>query len=179
MVGHPWDCVKIQVQTNNKLTGIASAVKYLYKVDGFKGFFRGILPPLYGSTALSAVCFGLYDQSSNFFRRYTDDEFVASFSGGTVVGVTTACFMTPFDLVKTQLQMQSGRTSLYNNELDCVRQIMRIGGTRAIFRGFFPTLVREVFGYGVYFSTYDYFHRSWGNSTLALLNAGGIAGVVS
>lgn len=47
LIGHPLDTVKTKMQAQAGYEGsMMKEIKHIWKVDGFKGFFRGVLPPL-------------------------------------------------------------------------------------------------------------------------------------
>jgi len=59
LVGHPFDLVKVRLQTAEKgvYTGALDVVKNSLARDGFKGLYRGVSAPLIGVTPMFAVSF--------------------------------------------------------------------------------------------------------------------------
>lgn len=74
------------------------------------------------------------------------------------------------------LQGGGGR---YTGPLDCLRQLQRAEGYRAIFRGFGSTVLRDAPAFGIYFASYEQLVRHGTGGPLHLMAAGGLAGVLS
>lgn len=99
----------------------------------------------------------------------------------------------PFERVKIILQIQGqkqlapGEKPKYSGGLDVVRQLMKEGGIRSVYRGSVMTLARDGPGSAAYFATYEILKRSLtpkdesgkpGKLSLsAVMAAGGAAGV--
>lgn len=76
-----------------------------------------------------------------------------------VSGILTAPFygfvLTPMDLVKTRLQMQSASLNkIYSGPIHCLVQTARQDGVRALFDGYTATVARAAFGLPAYFLIY-------------------------
>ena len=99
----------------------------------------------------------------------------------------------PFERVKIILQIQGqkelkpGEKPKYSGGTDVVRQLMREGGIRSVYRGSLMTLARDGPGSAAYFATYETIKRNLtpkdadgkpGKLSLpAVAMAGGIAGI--
>ena len=59
LVGHPFDLVKVRLQTAEKgvYSGSIDVVKRSLARDGFRGLYRGVTAPLLGVTPMFAVSF--------------------------------------------------------------------------------------------------------------------------
>lgn len=82
------------------------------------------------------------------------------------------------ELVKTRMQL-SGDTG---SAINVVRNIYELEGVRGVFRGLSITMAREVPAFSGYFLTYECLTRTADDSvvsTMRMLMAGGMAGVVS
>jgi solute carrier family 25 carnitine/acylcarnitine transporter 20/29 len=55
--GHPLDNVKarLQLDTSYHSLSTASAVRRMYRTEGLQAFFRGCLPPLWGSAVYRSI----------------------------------------------------------------------------------------------------------------------------
>ena len=77
--GHPLDTIKSRMQINTnylKLNTFQTAGKIL-KDDGIRCFFRGMVPPLWGSTVYRAVMLSAYEFAfTHIEQNYPDDHFV-------------------------------------------------------------------------------------------------------
>lgn len=110
--------------------------------------------------------------------------------GGFGTGAIQSLLLSPVELVKIRLQLQS-KSGLKPNKLmgprHVARSIVRTEGVRGLYRGLTVTVLRDAPAHGVYFSTYEY-TREWlhpgcrkcGQESFGtMLLAGGLAGVAS
>lgn len=175
-VSHPFDTVKVNIQTKStESPNISRAITNILKRDGLFGLFKGIVPPMYGAGIISGATFGIYSQSKKFYEKYTKNYLLNSFLSGLNVGCISSMIISPTELLKTKLQT----SKTYQGNWDVLKKVYYHQGIAGLYSGFTSTLVRDGFGFGVYFFTYELLHHYWGDSDLALLNAGGLAGTVS
>lgn len=57
--------------------------------------------------------------------------------------------------IRLQTQPQGKDRRLYSGPWDCVRKIVRTAGLSGLYRGQLVTLLREFYGYGVWFAVYE------------------------
>ena len=211
MVGHPADTIKVRQQAFSEKIGVLKTFQTTLKYEGIGGLYKGMSFPLISTGALNALFFGVYanalrylehQQNADFGRKTFCDEnfakknlnkdrwYVNVFAAGCVGGVF-ACFLAcPIDLIKIQMQSQTGLASSkewgHHNEpqhkgvLDCIRRLYNAYGVRGLYTGMHPMLLRDVLSYGVYMLVYEAGLRSlqW-NHIVTTLVSGGTAGVVS
>ncbi|KAI1141968.1 mitochondrial carrier [Hypoxylon sp. FL0543] len=203
VVGHPFDLVKVRLQTADK--GVySSAIDVVRKSvarDGLRrGLYAGVSAPLVGVTPMFAVSFWGYDLGKQLVTTFSPPSPSGALSIGQIsaAGFFSAIPMTaitaPFERVKVILQVQGqrlkpGEEPKYKGGLDVVRQLYREGGVRSVFRGSAATLARDGPGSAAYFAAYEYIKRrltpldpQTGKpkgelSLLAVTAAGGAAGV--
>ncbi|KAI1291056.1 mitochondrial carrier domain-containing protein [Xylaria venustula] len=203
IVGHPFDLVKVRMQTAEK--GVySSAVDVVRKSvarDGLRrGLYAGVSAPLVGVTPMFAVSFWGYDLGKQIVTSLSppSPDGTLSIAQISTAGFFSAIPMTaitaPFERVKVILQVQGqrlkpGEKPKYNGGLDVVRQLYAEGGFRSVFRGSAATLARDGPGSAAYFAAYEYIKRrltprdpATGKpqgelSLLAVTAAGGAAGV--
>jgi solute carrier family 25 (mitochondrial carnitine/acylcarnitine transporter), member 20/29 len=206
VVGHPFDLVKVRLQTAEKgvYSGAIDVVKKTVAREGLiRGLYAGVSAPLVGVTPMFAVSFWGYDLGKTLVQRVStvpvkNDTPQYSIAQISAAGAFSALPMTlitaPFERVKVLLQIQGqhppppGQKPKYSGGLDVVRQLYKEGGIRSVFRGSAMTLARDSPGSAAYFATYEYIKRSLtpkdasGNVTgelslTAVITAGGAAGV--
>ncbi|KAI9368134.1 mitochondrial carrier domain-containing protein [Aspergillus egyptiacus] len=206
VVGHPFDLVKVRLQTAEKgvYSGAIDVVKKTVAREGmFRGLYAGVSAPLVGVTPMFAVSFWGYDLGKTIVSSLSEVEVknnTPQYSIGQIsaAGFFSAIPMTlitaPFERVKVLLQIQGqnppppGQKPKYSGGMDVVRQLYKEGGIRSVFRGSAMTLARDGPGSAAYFAAYEYIKRSLtpkdanGNITgelslPAVLAAGGAAGI--
>lgn len=179
-VGHPFDTVKVQLQTqdalNPKYKGTLHCFRSLLVKEGIRGLYKGMSSPLLGVAAINAIVFGVYGNT----QRYCSDpnSLVSHCLAGSVAGLVQTGICSPMELIKTRVQVAGNNMK----PMDCLRDIYNTEGVRGVFRGLNITAAREVPSFATYFVTYEYLTRSDDNtrtSTVTMLLAGGIAGCAS
>ncbi|KAL8876633.1 MAG: hypothetical protein Q9198_005208 [Flavoplaca austrocitrina] len=204
LVGHPFDLVKVRLQTAEKgvYSGAIDVVRKTVAREGLvRGLYAGVSAPLVGVTPMFAVSFWGFDVGKSLVRTFspsTDSQTPFTIGQISAAGFFSAIPMTlitaPFERVKVLLQIQGqknlapGEKPKYSGGVDVVRQLYKEGGIRSVFRGSAMTLARDGPGSAAYFATYEYVKRRLtpkdeaGNlsgelSLTAVMTAGGAAGV--
>ncbi|KAI7855127.1 mitochondrial carrier domain-containing protein [Circinella umbellata] len=87
---------------------------------------------------------------------------IAHLVGGALSGMTSCIMLQPLDLIKTRLQQSTHDASLLNTTthlrkrntmLTTVQDIVKTNGAAGLWRGTLPTIVRNVPGTAIYFTT--------------------------
>ncbi|OAA66510.1 Mitochondrial carrier domain protein [Niveomyces insectorum RCEF 264] len=171
VVGHPFDLVKVRLQTAEKgvYSSALDVVRKSVAKDGLRrGLYAGVSAPLVGVTPMFAVSFWGYDLGKTLVRSVSAPNPDGSLTIGQIsaAGFFSAIPMTaitaPFERVKVILQVQGqkvlapGEKPKYNGAIDVVRHLYREGGVRSVFRGSAATLARDGPGSAAYFAAYEY-----------------------
>ncbi|KAL8728947.1 MAG: hypothetical protein Q9166_005042 [cf. Caloplaca sp. 2 TL-2023] len=204
LVGHPFDLVKVRLQTAEKgvYSGAIDVVRKTVAREGLvRGLYAGVSAPLVGVTPMFAVSFWGFDVGKSLVRTFSPS--TSPQTPFTIAQISTAGFFSaipmtlitaPFERVKVLLQIQGqknlapGEKPKYSGGVDVVRQLYKDGGIKSVFRGSAMTLARDGPGSAAYFATYEYVKRRLtpkdkaGNlsgelSLTAVMTAGGAAGV--
>lgn len=206
VVGHPFDLVKVRLQTAEKgvYSSAMDVVRKTVAREGLaRGLYAGVSAPLVGVTPMFAVSFWGYDVGKTLVERFsvvpvknnTPQYSIAQISAaGFFSAIPMTLITAPFERVKVLLQIQGqnppppGQKPKYSGGMDVVRQLYKEGGIRSVFRGSAMTLARDGPGSAAYFAAYEYIKRSLtpkdadGNVTgdlslSAVVCAGGAAGI--
>ncbi|KAJ3065192.1 carnitine transporter, partial [Quaeritorhiza haematococci] len=106
LAGHPFDTLKVRLQTSNQYKGLLDCAKQTMAKDGILGLYRGMLSPLIGVTPMFALSFWSYDLGQQLVysltptrtsRELTMSEF--AFAGG-FSAIPTTIVTTPMERVK-------------------------------------------------------------------------------
>ncbi|OLL27094.1 putative mitochondrial carrier [Neolecta irregularis DAH-3] len=154
--GQPFDTVKVRLQTaaHSQYTGTLDCALKLYRSDGLLGFYKGTLTPLLGIGACVSIQFATNEYMKRFFAANNNGAPMRPsqfYLAGMAAGLANAALASPIEHVRIRLQTQS----TFSGPLDCIRKIYSAYGLKGIFRGFFPTAIRESLGAGAYFFTYE------------------------
>ena len=139
LVTCPMELVKCRMQVSHVPNGFLPIIKQIFKQEGFRGFYRGFVPTLLRDTP----GLGLYFSSFQYLIdcQSTKSEQSLLVSGG-IAGTLSWIFIYPFDVIKTQLQINGSR---YNYSLiTCSIKMYKEeqGQLKVFFRGYLPTLLR-------------------------------------
>lgn len=104
-----------------------------------KNLYRGLPSPLLSVVLEKSILFGSYD----FLR----DNIQSPFLRGLSSGLLTTAVVVPFERLKIISQIANQSTLASFKEMTL----------KSLYRGWTPTLFREVPGYGIYFSVYEQF----------------------
>jgi solute carrier family 25 (mitochondrial carnitine/acylcarnitine transporter), member 20/29 len=132
LLSHPIDTIKTHVQTGNKL----NTFKF-----GFRNLYKGISAPLLGVGFEKALVFGTY----NYFQKQTISLLgngAIPFSGA-IAGFTASIIVSPYERLK--ILKQNSNTIKFKD--------LSFG---FLFKGLSATFTREVPGFAIYFSVYEY-----------------------
>ena len=126
LLSHPFDTIKTHIQTGQKLNTFKPSVL---------NFYKGISAPLLGVGIEKAIVFGTY----NYIYSKTDNIPFA----GAISGLTASLIVTPYERIKILKQ---------NSQLISFKDL----NIRFLYKGFTPTFFREMPGFAIYFTTYEY-----------------------
>lgn len=125
---------------------------------------------------INSIVFGVNENALKLISKITKQEKPTNrdiFLAGSAAGLVNSPFLSPVELVKTQLQVQDRKKKTYTSTWDCVQKILRVHGLRGLCRGTWITIIRDSPTYGVYFVTYEWFHRKLGDNSISILFSGG------
>eukprot|EP01080_Neovahlkampfia_damariscottae_P011217 gene11217-4039_t len=170
MVGHPFDVVKVRLQTSNEFKGVIDCVRKTLTKEGVVGFYKGVTSPLLSTSLMNSIVFSSYTFAKNQQKK---KNFKNIFLSGSFAGFVSSLFVTPFERLKILTQIQY--TSTYKGPLSLGKMIFKEEGFKGIYRGITSNILRDTVGRGVYFSTYEYLK----SNNLGVIFSGGISGMMT
>ncbi|KAM4847439.1 solute carrier family 25 member 45 [Urocitellus parryii] len=198
VLGHPFDTVKVRLQTQTSYRGIMDCTVKIYRHESLLGFFKGMSFPIVSIPVVNSVLFGVYSNTllaltatSHQDRRAQPPSYTHVFIAGCAGGVLQSYCLAPFDLIKVRLQNQTesrvqpgSPRPRYQGPVHCTATIFREEGPRGLFRGAWALMLRDTPSLGIYFVTYEGLCRQYTPdgqtpSSATVLVAGGFAGIAS
>jgi len=169
--GHPLDTIKVRLQTQSQYKNAIDCARQVFKTEGIaKGFYRGLVPPLISLTFLNALAFASVGQCQQGFRHINvlrgqkaDLQNYQFFVAGGVTGAFAGIFSTPFDMVKTRMQIDNLTGKNYSGSFNCATTITKLYGIRTLYASFGINSVREVAFCSIYFGFYEHLKRGLTN----------------
>ncbi|XP_025203459.1 mitochondrial thiamine pyrophosphate carrier-like isoform X2 [Melanaphis sacchari] len=155
LICQPFDVLKIRFQlqveplsrnsNNSKYKSIHQSISLIYKEEGFKALWKGLLPGQFLSTTYGLTQFLVF-QKTLALLSITEKELNQTSSVHFLCGVTSATTATlvsyPFDVVRTRLVAQKSN-QIYANMRSVAISMFRTEGVSAYYRGFFPTIMQN------------------------------------
>eukprot|EP01084_Bolivina_argentea_P240941 404612_1 len=162
-VMNPTEVLKTKMQTNQSLyetPTMTNIMKNVYKTDGIFGFWAGVWPNICRAFLVNAAEIGMYDNAKNWIindYKLFQDGMMAHVSASFVAGLCSAIISTPVDVVKTRFMNQAGvgNKQYKQGMLKSLILIPQNEGFTAMYKGFFPIVVRKVVWCTIFFVTYE------------------------
>lgn len=120
VIEYPFDTIKVRLQSQPdhlpaRFLGPLDCFQQTIRRDGFAGLYRGVGSPIVGAAAENASLFLSYEWAQKllrqqFYRHIEETEklpFSALFVSGAISGIITSFILTPIELIKCQMQVQS------------------------------------------------------------------------
>lgn len=191
MIEYPFDTIKVRLQSQSskhvQYKSTLDCIKHTLQVDGVKGLYRGLSAPMVGAMFENAILFVSFSKASDLVRyargipSMSELDIKGIMSAGALSGIVTSFVLTPIELVKCQLQVQttarpalaistmasaSNMTSHINVKTPSVNQpvqgisnlvleFYRTNGMAGFWRGQITTMIRESGGSCCWFSIYE------------------------
>jgi len=149
MVGHPFDTLKVRVQTGERLIAERS-------FKGFLSLYRGIVPPLFSIGCTTSINFGLYENTRlSILSRFGPNPSLgqslrAEYIAGTAAGSLQTFVTMPLENAKVIQQTSSHDHSMWR----WLSTLYRMNGISSLYRGLAPCIVQSGFGRGFYLGAY-------------------------
>lgn len=189
-ITYPTEFLKTKMQLNKEFSqkGLKYTMADTYSKHGVTGFYRGLPVLLFFSVPKTGVRFGTNTWlKNNIFTNYKVDK-MHSFLAGVGAGISEAILVvTAQETLKTKLihdKLQP--TPKYRGLFDGIGQIYKAQGFNGIYRGVFPTILKQGSNQGVRFLVYEdvkkYTARAFNTTEshpVVSFFAGGIAGAAS
>ncbi|KAH9958833.1 mitochondrial carrier domain-containing protein [Russula dissimulans] len=169
-VGFPFDTVKYRFQnpsSNVQYRSTFHALASITREERLRGLFKGISSPLATAPLLNGLLFATYRFLIKF-QMWHDDQTPDDqqptlgqvFLAGGGCGLASTLLTTPIELIKIQQQKQqqhlsTPKTGRIPTARAVALHIYRTAGVRGLYRGFGATMLRDVGGFGLYFSGYE------------------------
>lgn len=140
----PLDTLKVLKQSNQY-------VDFYHHIKQPKVLYKGLTP----FTSQMFVKYFLRFTTFEVFKS-KNDNIVQNFAAGIGAGIVESLFITPFELVKTNLQ-----TTQNKSPLEVIKKLYNTNGIRGLYRGYSSTCIRQstnqAFNFSVYYKLRNFF----------------------
>ncbi|XP_061298193.1 probable mitochondrial glutathione transporter SLC25A39 isoform X2 [Pezoporus flaviventris] len=134
--------------------------------DGWLSLWRGWGPTVLRDVPFSALYWFNYELVRDWLCRkaWLDEAtFMISFISGAISGTVAAVLTLPFDVVKTQRQIELGHSEVHpvaaskpSSTWLLMQRIRAESGTRGLFAGFLPRVIKVAPACAIMISTYEF-----------------------
>jgi len=190
LIGNPLDLIKVRVQAGQ--SGSASTGSPAY-FSNASSLIRGAAAPALGYGALNALLFVTKNHTAALLTGEGQQSTLwTEWVAGAIGGLATWVVSTPQDVIKCRAQLASSSTAQSGgNSWEIAKGVLKKEGIKGLYCGGTVTALRDSFGYGWYFWSYELSTRmlgSWmrergmtsGSQDVAkTLLCGGLGGVIS
>tara|TARA_B100000900_G_scaffold338678_1_gene300933 strand:+ start:939 stop:1658 length:720 start_codon:yes stop_codon:yes gene_type:complete len=155
LTSYPIDTLRIRLQS-----GIKSN----------RSLYSGVVSPMLGIGLEKALVFGIYNQT----YKYTKNDFISGLNSGLFASL----IVTPIEKFKI-LKQNNPKLTYYSITNELISK-GAVNGTKSLFNGLSACFFREVPGYAIYFSTYNFLNKITKNNNNNLFKTlinGGASGV--
>eukprot|EP00879_Flechtneria_rotunda_P027629 GHRR01029605.1.p1 GENE.GHRR01029605.1~~GHRR01029605.1.p1 ORF type:complete len:218 (+),score=55.67 GHRR01029605.1:1316-1969(+) len=146
---YPLDTVRtrLAVCPSNEYTGIWATAARLWRTEGIKAFYRGLVPSMCGILPYAGVDIALFELLKDRLLERHDGEHpphAAILCTGMLSSSIAQFVSYPLALVRTRLQAQGvgGRPVKYSGMLDVFRQTLAKEGVVGFYKGLVPNLIK-------------------------------------
>jgi len=167
LIMHPLDLIKTRFQLQSSslsptdphhYSGVRDCMVKMYRQEGLRSFWKGLLPPVMVETPKRAWKFFTFEQFQKVFLFGSDKPTALTYSlAGLGSGVTEAIIVNPFEVVKVKMQSNRVHQSEAPSTWSVAREIVKeegIGRNGLLGKGITGTMGRNGFFNMIYFGFY-------------------------
>jgi solute carrier family 25 (mitochondrial carnitine/acylcarnitine transporter), member 20/29 len=157
-IGYPIDTIRVKYQLSHH-NSLFSQLKELSKLGLRRGFYSGVSSPLVGIALEKSIIFG----TSDYIKKYStiENKYLNIAFGGLLGGFISTLVVIPTEKFKLNYQ--------YQKQIDWKTDILNV---RNLYKGWTISMLREVPGYAIYFTVYNYFKNNTPKRKMTIKKAG-------
>ena len=149
--------------------GVFQLCRQIYRAEGFRGFFHGLVPTFWREMPGYFFFFAAYDMSRTTFMKYLnspskdDIGSIPTIISGGIGGCALWGIIFPADVIKSRKQVMSMDVNSSSHKQSMYRmmaEIIKQDGIKGLYRGLGPSLLRTFPATGALFLAYEMTKRS-------------------
>lgn len=157
---------KVSANALSSAPGFKSTVDSIFKNEGIKGFYRGLVPTMIGYLPTWTIYFTVYEKTKQIYPRFNEEylhinyESFNHFCSALTAGLASSIAVNPVWVVKTRLMIQTNdrkqfpNRTYYNGTVDAFRKMYREEGIRVFYSGLVPSMFGLIH-VGIHFPVYE------------------------
>ncbi|KAL4483960.1 hypothetical protein ABPG72_013966 [Tetrahymena utriculariae] len=168
---HPLEVIKIGIIINpmhseviqkaNFAESFMTVGRYIYKIEGFKGYFRGLAPELVRSSSGTSIYFSILHQLEKIFDQNGSkkDDQLSQFMASACARMASAYLTNPLGVVASRCQVPG--FNVYKNMFDGIKKIIKYEGVPSFMKGSLASALKEGPFAGTYYVIYKLLKSSF------------------
>jgi solute carrier family 25 phosphate transporter 23/24/25/41 len=157
---------RLALRRTGEITGILDCAKQIYKAEGWKVFYKGFWPNIFGIIPYAGIDLAVYETlkkkiSDKFNSENKTPNALTLLLCGTLSSCCGQLAAYPLALIRTKLQSQAGigaKLSLPREQthaLGLIRYIVRTEGVRGLYRGIVPNFCKVAPAVSISYYVYE------------------------
>ncbi|XP_054847735.1 probable mitochondrial glutathione transporter SLC25A40 [Eublepharis macularius] len=144
-------------KASRQFTGMRDAFVKIIQREGVKALWSGLPPSLAVSVPTTVIYFTCYDQLRDAFlsKLGEDNDYIPLIAGG-IARLCSATIISPVELIRTRMQ---SRRLTYKQLHACISSNVSKDGWLSLWKGWGPTVLRDVPFSALYWCNYEYFKK--------------------
>lgn len=139
-----------------KYNGLMGTLSTIFREEGIKGLYRGVVPITVGYLPTWAIYFVVYEEvKSRTTPHLGKFHFMSHMISALAAGATSTLATNPIWVIKTRLMAQTAKYTTYTGTLDAFKKMYKTEGIRSFYAGFGPALL-GLTHVAVQFPLYEY-----------------------
>ncbi|KAI9258215.1 mitochondrial carrier domain-containing protein [Phascolomyces articulosus] len=145
------------IQGSEGFPEVWRGITHMIQREGLVSLWRGLVPTMLRDVPFSGLYWMGYEQIKHYLNSKSENQdtmsnFQSSFIAGASSGMFAAVVTTPFDVIKTQRQVNSGDDARIGR---LIRKTRMEEGYRGFFRGVVPRVVKVAPSCAIMISSYE------------------------
>ena len=160
----PLELIRTKMQSQRMaFYQVRQALAVTLHSEGIKGLWKGYSATILRDVPFSAIYWGMYEN-----LRPKEFSFQQTLIAGAISGAVASTVTLPMDVIKTRLQIELGEKIVGGNgsngngvgrSVSLVKEIVRTQGTKGLFSGLVPRLIKVAPACAIMISSYEYCKR--------------------
>ncbi|XP_053118042.1 probable mitochondrial glutathione transporter SLC25A40 isoform X2 [Hemicordylus capensis] len=140
-----------------QFTGMVDAFVKIAQREGVRALWSGLPPALAVSVPTAVIYFTCYDQLRDaFISKIGEDNVYIPLIAGGIARLGAATIISPVEMIRTRMQF---RRLTYKQLSACISSNMAKDGWLSLWKGWGPTVLRDVPFSALYWCNYEYFKK--------------------
>lgn len=154
---------RFEVVGFSEYKSISDALFKIYRNEGVRGLFSGVVVTAARDAPFAGIYFVLYVKVKRLMEEATQRKFLNTFVAGMFAGIVATVLTNPFDIIRARIQYRAFTheqgNRYYTGLWDGINKIYKHEGMEGFMKGLGPRLVRKPLANASSFVVFEAIHR--------------------